>query len=131
MRSRHRKEVTVCFTHKLDLCIKSSLRLRAGFAAFSALSFCSEINLDSTNGFQPSLNRAALRLNAKKLLLTKWTAAKPQNKEKHFIVTRLIEPDVPDAQIEMIELEATYSKRSFTLPWRDLKDETQWLQGWK
>ena len=95
------------------------------------LLFNSEHNLDSTHGFQPKPNRAALRLNAKKLLLSKWTAAKPQNKEKHFIVTRLIEPDAPDAQIEMIELEATYSKRNFTLPWRDLKDETRWLQGWK
>ncbi|MEO7254254.1 MAG: TIGR02450 family Trp-rich protein [Casimicrobium sp.] len=87
--------------------------------------------MNSTKSFQPKPNRAALRLNAKKLLLTKWTATKPQNKEKHFIVTRLIEPEVPDAQIELIELEATYSKRCFTLPWRDLKDETQWLQGWK
>ena len=74
---------------------------------------------------------APRRLNAKKLLLTKWTAAKPQNKEKHFIVTRLIEPEVADAPIELVELEATYSKRSLTLPWRDLKDETRWLQGWK
>ncbi len=72
-----------------------------------------------------------MRLNAKKLLLTKWTAAKPQNKEKHFIVTKVIKPDVPDAQIEMVEIEATYSKRSFTLPWRNLLDQTQWLQGWK
>ena len=95
------------------------------------LLFRNENNLDSTNGLQLKPNRAALRLSAKQLLLTKWTAAKPQNKEKHFIVTRLTEPDVPDAYIEMIELEATYSKRSFTLPWRDLKDETQWLQGWK
>ena len=87
--------------------------------------------VDSTNGFQPKPNRAALRLNAKKLLLTKWTAAKPQNKEKHFIVIKLIEPDEPDAQIETIEIEATYSKRSFTLPWRELLDESQWLQGWK
>ena len=91
----------------------------------------SEHNLDSTRGFQPIPNRAALRLNAKKLLLTKWTAAKPLNKEKHFMVTRLIEPDVYAAQIEMIELEATYSKRSVTLLRRDLKDETQWLPGWK
>lgn len=87
--------------------------------------------VDSTNGFQPKANRAALRLNAKKLLLTKWTATHPQNKEKHFIVTRLIEPDTPDAQIEFIELEATYSKRSMRLPWRELTDQTQWLQGWK
>ncbi len=75
--------------------------------------------------------RDALRLNPKKLLRSKWTATNPQNKEKHFIVTRVVEPDVPDAQIEMVELEATYSKRSFTLPWRDLRDQTQWLQGWK
>ena len=87
--------------------------------------------MDSTNGFQPKPNRAALRLNAKKLLLSKWTAAKPQNKEKHFLVTKLIEPEAVDAQIEMIELEATYSKRSFTVPWRELTDETKWLQGWK
>ena len=87
--------------------------------------------MDSTNGFQPKPNRAALRLNAKKLLLSKWTAAKPQNKEKHFLVTKLIEPEAADAQIEMIKLEATYSKRSFTVPWRELTDETKWLQGWK
>ena len=87
--------------------------------------------MDLTNGFQPKPNRAALRINAKKLLLTKWTAVKPRNKEKHFIVTKLIEPDTTDVQIEMIEIEATYSKRSFALPWRDLTDETQWLQGWK
>ena len=87
--------------------------------------------MDSTNGFQPKPNRAALRLNAKKLLLTQWTATRPQNKEKHFIVTKLIEPEVPEAQIEMIEIEATYSKRSFALPWRYLLDESQWMQGWK
>jgi tryptophan-rich hypothetical protein len=87
--------------------------------------------VDSTNGFQPKPNRAALRLNAKKLLLTKWTATKPQNREKHFIVTKLIEPDSPDAQIEFIEIEATYSKRTATLSWRDLLDESVWRQGWK
>ena len=87
--------------------------------------------MDSTDGFQPKPNRAALRLDAKKLLRTKWTATRPQNKEKHFIVTKLIDPDVPDALIEMIELEAAYSKRSATLPWRDLLHETQWLQGCK
>ena len=91
--------------------------------------------MDSTDGYQPKpkskANRAALRLSAKKLLRTKWTATKPQNKEKHFIVTQLIEPVVSGGPIEMIELEATYSKRSFTLPWRDLLDEAQWLQGWK
>jgi tryptophan-rich hypothetical protein len=87
--------------------------------------------VDSTSGFQPKANRAALRLNAKKLLLTKWTATHPQNKEKHFIVTRLIEPDTADTQIEFVELEATYSKRSMRLPWRELTDQAKWRQGWK
>lgn len=87
--------------------------------------------MDSTNGFQPKPNRAALRLNAKKLLLTKWTAAHPQNKEKHFIVTKLFEPEALGAQIEFVELEATYSRRSFSLLWRELTDETKWLQGWR
>ena len=91
--------------------------------------------MDSSNGFQPkptrAATRAALHPNANKLLLSKWTATEPQNKEKHFIVVKLIEPAVPDAQTEMIEIEATYTHRSFALPWRDLLDETKWLQGWK
>ncbi len=87
--------------------------------------------MDSTNGFQPKANRAALRLNAKKLLLSTWTATQPQNKEKHFIVTKLIEPEALGAQIEFIEIEATYSKRRIQLPWRELTDEAKWSQGWK
>ena len=71
------------------------------------------------------------RLNPNKLLLSKWTAAKPQIKEKHFLVTQLIKPELPDAPVEHIELEAIYSHRSFILPWRDLTDTGQWLQGWQ
>jgi hypothetical protein len=32
-------------------------------------------------------------LNPKKLLLTKWTAVKPIAKQKHFLVSRVIQPD--------------------------------------
>lgn len=71
------------------------------------------------------------RLNPNKLLLSKWTAAMPKNKEKHFLVTQLIKPEWPDAPVEHIELEAIYSRRSFILPWRDLTDTEQWLQGWQ
>ncbi len=35
----------------------------------------------------------ALRLNPAKLLLSKWTAATPRNKEKDFIVVKLIQPE--------------------------------------
>jgi len=71
------------------------------------------------------------RLNPNKLLLSKWTAATPKNKEKHFLVTQLIKPELPDAPIEQIELEAVYSRRSFILSWRELTDTGQWLQGWQ
>ena len=71
------------------------------------------------------------RLNPNKLLLSKWTAVAPSKKEKHFIVTRVIEPEPPAMQIEFVELEAVYSQRSFTLRWRELTDVSCWLQGWQ
>ncbi|MDO9268335.1 MAG: TIGR02450 family Trp-rich protein [Methylobacter sp.] len=69
-------------------------------------------------------------LNPKKLLLSKWTAVTPCNKEKHFIVTELIQPEPPVDQAEHVELEAVYSRRRFILPWNELTDVNQWLQGW-
>ena len=70
-------------------------------------------------------------LNPKKLLLSKWTAVAPSKKEKHFIVTRVIEPEPPAMQIEFVELEAVYTRRSFTVHWRELTDVSCWLQGWQ
>lgn len=71
------------------------------------------------------------RLNPQKLLLSKWTAVQPQHKEKHFIVTRLLEPEIPDSPREKIEIEAIYTRRCYILPWRDLLDERRWQQGWR
>lgn len=71
-----------------------------------------------------------LRLNPKKLLRSKWTAAQPRNKEKHFIVTKLVEPASPLMAIESIELEALHSKRVLVMPWLQLSDRSMWLQGW-
>lgn len=71
------------------------------------------------------------RLNPKKLLLSKWTAVVPRDKEKHFIVTQVITPEQLDLPIEWVELEAVYSRRSFSLPWRELTDTSAWLQGWQ
>jgi tryptophan-rich hypothetical protein len=68
--------------------------------------------------------------NPKKLLKSKWTAVIPANKEKHFIVTKLILPDAPSQQIELIELEAVHSKRVQLLAWQQLNDADIWLQGW-
>lgn len=70
------------------------------------------------------------QLNPKKLLLSKWTAANPRDQEKHFLVTRVINPEAVPHQVEFVVLEAVLARRSFTLPWAELRDPQQWLQGW-
>jgi tryptophan-rich hypothetical protein len=69
-------------------------------------------------------------LSSRKLLHTKWTAAAPVNREKHFLVTRLVQPEPSYAPVEFVELEAVHSGRRSVLPWRELQDRSRWLQGW-
>ena len=75
--------------------------------------------------------KASRQLSPKKMLLSKWTATSPSNKEKHFLVTLVVLPKPPDTEIDLIELEAVYSGRRFSLRWRELADKSQWLQGWQ
>ena len=69
-------------------------------------------------------------LNPKKLLLTKWTAVKPVAKQKHFLVSRVIPPTLPDAPIESVEIESVFSKATQVIAWRDLQNDEVWRQGW-
>lgn len=71
------------------------------------------------------------RLSPKKLLLTKWTAVQPIAKQKHFLVSKVIAPEPPNEVIEFVEIEAVFSKKTAVIPWRDLTDSQNWLQGWK
>ena len=66
----------------------------------------------------------------KKLLLTKWTAVHPKNKRKHFLVSKVILPDLPQQAIEYVELEAVFDKQIQRILWRDLSNSAVWLQGW-
>ena len=75
--------------------------------------------------------RTPLHLQSAKLLLSKWTAAVPVNREKHFIVSALVAPVAPGMQVEAITMEAVLTGRSFILRWRELNDAAQWLQGWR
>ena len=69
-------------------------------------------------------------LNPKKLLLTKWTAVTPIAKQKHFLVSKVIQPELPTDPIEWVEIQAVFSKTIQTIAWRDLQNDTVWRQGW-
>lgn len=69
------------------------------------------------------------RLNPRKLLLSKWTAASPQNREKHFLVTELFCDE--EGTVLEIELQAVMTKRCQTLAWQTLQNDQSWLMGWK
>jgi tryptophan-rich hypothetical protein len=69
-------------------------------------------------------------LNPKQLLRTKWTVVKPVAKQKHFLVSRVIQPELPTDPIEYVEIEAVFSKATQTIKWHDLQNDTAWRQGW-
>ena len=99
-------------------------------------------------------------VHPKKLLLTKWTAVQPVARQKHFVVTKVIEPETapapadpgtaerPDrggaqeergrkrgktpatARIEWVEIEAVFSGKVRRIAWRELRDTSLWRQGW-
>ncbi len=69
-------------------------------------------------------------LNPKKLLLSKWTAVTPVAKQKHFLVSRVIQPALPDDPIELVEIESVFSKATQVIAWRELQNEGVWRQGW-
>ncbi|MBK5527630.1 TIGR02450 family Trp-rich protein [Pseudomonas sp. TH06] len=69
------------------------------------------------------------RLNPQKLLLSKWTAAQPQNREKHFLVTELFRDE--DGTVLAVELQAVLTQRTERLDWQSLKNNERWLLGWQ
>lgn len=73
---------------------------------------------------------ASNALSLKKLLHTKWTAVAPRSKEKHFLVTKVLEPEPPGSPVVSVEIEAVHSKRVQIIGWRELTDVTRWRQGW-
>ena len=53
-----------------------------------------------------------------------------RNREKHFVVLRVIEPEPQSIRVEQVELEAVHSKQVYLLQWRELTDVSLWRQGW-
>lgn len=71
---------------------------------------------------------ARLRVNPRKLLLSKWTARHPQNREKHFLVSKLLCTE--DGTVSGLELQAVLTGRSQHLDWQALQDSDRWQVGW-
>jgi tryptophan-rich hypothetical protein len=69
------------------------------------------------------------RINPRKLLLSKWTAAHPQNREKHFLVTDLFRDE--EGTVLEVELQAVLTRRNQRLAWKVLEDNNTWQSGWK
>ncbi|WP_133749452.1 TIGR02450 family Trp-rich protein [Pseudomonas sp. LP_7_YM] len=69
------------------------------------------------------------RLNPRKLLLSKWTAAHPLNRERHFLVTELFCDE--EGTVLEIELQAVLTRRNERVVWRVLQDKQHWLMGWQ
>lgn len=87
--------------------------------------------MSETPGSQPRGKTVLRRLTPRKLLHSKWTAVAPRRREKHFIVVRVIEPELALAPIEQIEIEAVHSRRRTVIDWRELRDAGRWHQGWR
>ncbi|TFY86967.1 TIGR02450 family Trp-rich protein [Pseudomonas kairouanensis] len=69
------------------------------------------------------------RINPSKLLLSKWTAARPRNKEKHFLVTELFRDD--EGVVLEVELQAVMTRRAERLAWQTLQNAEDWKIGWQ
>lgn len=69
------------------------------------------------------------KINPKKLLNSKWTALKPLNREKHFMVTEVTFDE--EGSVITCLIEAVLSKRTTAIDWYVLTDSEQWLYGWK
>ena len=69
------------------------------------------------------------QINPNKLLLSKWTAVEPKQKERHFIVTKLIRAENTD--IIACELEAVINNHLYQIDWHELKESSCWLMGWR
>lgn len=69
------------------------------------------------------------RINPRKLLLSKWTALSPRNRERHFLVTELHRDEA--GNVLEIDLQAVLTGRSERLDWHQLEAPERWQMGWK
>jgi tryptophan-rich hypothetical protein len=69
-------------------------------------------------------------VNLKKLPNSKWTAAPPVNREKHFLVLDWVR-DEAGRPTDHLVIEAILTNRVQQLHWRELEDPGRWRVGWR
>jgi hypothetical protein len=50
----------------------------------------------------------------------------PCPSKNHFLVSRVIQPELPTDPIELVEIEAVFSKALQVMAWRELQDYSVW-----
>jgi tryptophan-rich hypothetical protein len=68
-------------------------------------------------------------VNRSKLPGSKWTAVRPENRERHFIVRGWVR-DADGLPTDEIEVEAILTRAVHILYWRELEDWERWRIGW-
>jgi tryptophan-rich hypothetical protein len=69
------------------------------------------------------------KVNPKVLLHSKWTKVQIQNKEKHFMITKVCFDEFQ--QVTQCIIEAVISKNEYSINWRELKQSEHWRIGWQ
>ena len=69
------------------------------------------------------------KVSPKTLLHSKWTKIEVNDKEKHFVITKVIF-DEKQKVVECV-IEAVISLCEYNIDWRDLKKSTCWKIGWQ
>jgi len=91
---------------------------RVGLADWGSL--CADVSVHGVTGVKA--------ISPKKLQGSKWTAVTPVGKSKHFMVIELSRDD--EGTVVQCLLEAVVTRKTRWLPWRELKDDAVWQQGW-
>ena len=100
----------------------------------ATLWLCKATPLETRRRQMPTGNQSThaqmISIQPKKLLLSKWTAIAPLSKEKHFLVTKVVPPELECGRVEWIDLQAVHSKATRRMLWKELRDSAQWVRGW-
>jgi len=69
-------------------------------------------------------------VNRKKLPNSKWTANRPVNREKHFLVLDWVR-DADGNPTDHLQIEAVLTGVVREIFWRELEDPDSWRIGWR